>query len=152
MTGRSMGIDVGDRTLGIAVSDRLGIIAQPIETIRRKGLARDLDAVAHLARHHGVDNIVVGWPLRPDGTVGAQARKTARFIDALRDHLKLPIEPWDERMTTIIAESALIRGGVRRARRRQVIDKVAASLILQSWLDRRDADQKSAPDNDSSVT
>jgi len=133
--GRIMALDVGERTVGIAVSDLGHVIANGVTTLRRASLAADLDALAELVAEHEVSAIVVGWPLRLNGKPGAQAFKVERFAKKVADRLGLPVEKWDERMTTVAAERALIEGGVRRARRRQVVDTVAATLILQSYLD-----------------
>ena len=136
---RTMALDVGLKTVGIAVSDPLGIIAQGITTIRRTSLRADLHALDALIAEHAVDRLVVGWPLQPNGRPGAMTRIVERFADAVAARTGLPVERWDERMTSRQAERALIEGGARRAKRRQVVDKVAATLILQSWLDARPA-------------
>lgn len=132
---RVMALDVGLKTVGVAVSDPLRIIAQGITTVRRTGLRADLAALQALITEHAVDRIVVGWPLQPNGRPGAMARVVSRLADALAERTGLPIERWDERMTSRLAERALIEGGASRATRRQVVDKVAAALILQGWLD-----------------
>lgn len=143
---RTMALDVGLKTVGVAISDPLGIIAQGVTTLRRTSLRADLEALDALIAEHDVDRLVVGWPLQPNGRPGAMARIVGRFADAAADRTGLPVERWDERMTSRQAERALIEGGARRAKRRQVVDKVAATLILQSWLDahpardRRDLD------------
>lgn len=137
MTHRTLGLDIGTRTIGVAVSDRAAIIAQPLTTIRRTGLRADLAAVAALIAEHDVDRLVVGWPLQPDGRAGPMARKVEQLADALAAHTGLPVDKWDERMTSKLAERFLIEGGARRETRRQVVDKVAAALILQGWLDAR---------------
>ncbi len=130
-----MGLDVGDVRIGIALSDPGRIIAQPWETLHRKTEPTDLAALMALTTEHEVDQIVVGWPVMLSGAVGPQARKVDRFANALAAHLALPVERWDERMTTVAAERALREGGLSGRQRRQVVDKVAAALILQSWLD-----------------
>lgn len=132
---RVMALDVGLKTVGVAVSDPLRIIAQGITTVRRTGLRADLAALEALVAEHAVDRVVVGWPLQPNGRPGAMARVVTRLADALAERTGLPIERWDERMTSRLAERALIEGGASRATRRQVVDKVAAALILQGWLD-----------------
>ncbi len=136
---RTMALDVGLKTVGVAVSDPLGIIAQGITTVRRTGRKADLAALEALIAEHAVNRIVVGWPLQPDGRPGAMARIVDRFAQDIARRTGLPIERWDERMTSRQAERALIEGGARRAKRRQVVDKVAATLILQSWLDAQPA-------------
>lgn len=134
---RTFGLDVGTRTIGVAVSDPTATIASPLTTIRRTGRRADLAAVAALVAEHHVDRLVVGWPLQPDGREGPMARIVGALADALAAATGLPVEKWDERMTSKLAERALIAGGARRETRRQVVDKVAAALILQGWLDAR---------------
>lgn len=130
---RAMGLDVGDVRVGVALSDPGRIIAQAWDTVRRG--PDDLSAIAELAESEAVTTIVVGWPLTLAGEVGAQAKKVAVFADAVAERTGLPVERWDERLTTVAAERALRAGGVNSRRGRQVVDKVAAALILQSWLD-----------------
>lgn len=134
---RVMGLDVGDKTIGVAVSDETRLIAQGVTTIRRTGLKRDLEELSRLVEEHEVDHIVVGWPLRMNGKVGIQARKVGKVADAIEARLEIPVEKWDERLSTVAAERALLEGNVRRAQRKAVVDKVAATLILQGWLDAR---------------
>ena len=130
-----MGLDVGDRTVGVAISDPTRLIAQGLLTIRRAGLRTDLATLLALIEEHSIQHIVVGWPLRLNGEPGAQTFKVGRFADALAARVQIPIDRWDERLSTVAAERALLEGNVSRARRRQVVDKVAATLILQGWLD-----------------
>ena len=133
---RTLGLDVGTRTIGVAVADEGGTVAFPVTTVRRVGLRRDLAALMEIAEDRGSDEVVVGLPLNLDGTPGemaAEAQVIAERLEAegLRVHL------WDERMTTVSAERALLEGDVSRKKRKTVIDKVAATLILQGWLDAR---------------
>jgi putative Holliday junction resolvase len=131
-----MALDVGDRRVGVAVSDPIGIVAQGLDTIHRsRKVEADVTVFANLVREYEVERIVVGWPLESSGRPGGQARKVEKFVEALQTQIEIPFERWDERMTTAIAERVLIEAGERRAKRKQVIDKVAAILILQSWLD-----------------
>lgn len=131
-----MGIDFGDRKIGIAVSDQLGWTAQGVETlVRGSGLLSDLDKIKAIAQEYEVEKIVVGLPLNMNGTTGPMGEKALSFADNLRRHLQLPVESWDERLTTSAAERLLISADVRRSKRRQVIDKIAAAIILQSYLD-----------------
>jgi putative Holliday junction resolvase len=134
---RLLGLDVGDRTIGVALSDETATIATGLTTLRRVGPRRDLKMVADLAREHDAREIVVGLPLGLDGSAGSQAQKVLAFIDALKLVARLPIVPWDERFTTVAAQQALIEGDVSRKDRRAVVDKVAAILILQNYLDYR---------------
>jgi putative Holliday junction resolvase len=133
--GRTLGVDFGDRRIGLALSDPLGLAARPLMTLERSTWARDLGAIREIVTRHEVRRIVVGLPLDMDGTRGRRARLTESFMDRLRAATGLPVIPWDERLTTVQAERVLVDGDVRRARRRQVIDQVAAVILLQSWLD-----------------
>lgn len=132
---RIMGLDVGDKRIGVALSDELGLTAQGLTVLRRRGLDADLAALRELAGAHGVACVVVGLPRNLDGSLGPQGEKVLAFVDRLARELGLPVETWDERLTTRAAERALIAGDLSRARRRQVVDKVAAALILQGYLD-----------------
>jgi putative Holliday junction resolvase len=143
---RFLGLDVGDRTIGIALSDESATIATGIETYRRVGPKKDLKAMAELVRRHTVGEVVVGLPLRLDGSAGAQAQKVLAFVEALRPVVRVPVVPWDERFTTVAAQQALIEADVSRKGRRAVVDKVAAILILQNYLDYRKASRPVAPD------
>ena len=136
-----MGLDVGSRRIGVAVSDPLGFTAQPWDVQETSPTDPDAAAVAlaALAARLDVTCVVAGLPLDQRGEVGRQARRVLDFLDRLRAHVSVPVETWDERYSTAAAERALLVGGVRRARRRQVRDQVAACLILQSWLDARGA-------------
>jgi putative holliday junction resolvase len=130
-----MGLDVGTKTVGVAVADELGLTAQPITVVRRSSLKKDLADLLALARERSVDRFVVGLPLNMDGSEGPRAQATRKFGDALATASGLPIIYQDERLTTVAAERALLEADVSRARRREVIDQVAATIILQGWLD-----------------
>jgi putative Holliday junction resolvase len=132
-----MGLDIGDRTIGVAVSDPSGVLAQGVGVIRRARLGQDLQAVATLAREREVGLIVAGLPQTLKGEVGIQAEKVQGFVSALRAACPTPVEYWDERLTTRVAERALIAADVSRRRRRRVIDQVAAAVLLQGFLDMR---------------
>lgn len=135
--GRIMALDVGDVRIGIAVSDLMKIIANPLETYVRKGdVERDARYIADLAEQNQVDKIVSGLPLSLDGCENVQTAKTREFVDILRSVCAIPIEFLDERFTTLSAERVLIEGNVRRENRKKVIDKVAATIILQNYLDK----------------
>lgn len=121
----------------MAVSDPLGITAQPLPALARKGDRHDVEAIAGTVQELGVDGVVVGLPLTLDGREGIQAHKALRFADLLRARLGVPVVPWDERMTTVQAERHLIESGVRREKRREIRDSVAAVFLLQSALDFR---------------
>ena len=134
---RTMGLDVGTKTVGVAVSDGLGLTAQAITTVRRTSLKADLAALTELAREHEVSRVVVGLPLNMDGSEGPRAEASRKFAEAVGQALGVPVEFWDERLSTVAAERTLLEADHTRARRRQVIDQVAAQFILQGWLDAR---------------
>lgn len=134
---RIMGLDFGAKFIGIAISDEAGLIASPRDTLRRSNRDKDIAWLTELARREGVEEILVGMPLSLDGSEGPQARKVMKFIKRLELHSGLHVRPWDERLTTVAAERALIEGNVSRARRKKVVDQVAAALILQGYLDYR---------------
>lgn len=132
---RILGVDLGERRIGIAASDLLGVTAQPVGVVEAKSQAEDVARVRERAEERGAGKIVIGLPLNMDGSEGPAARKARRFAAALEREGGLEVELWDERLTTVEAERMLIAAGQRRARRRQVRDRVAAALILQSYLD-----------------
>ena len=134
MSGPFLALDVGDRTIGVAVSDELGW-AHPVRTIRRKNLQSDLDELAAIVEERGATRIVVGLPLNMDDTEGPRAAKTRRFVERLRERFSLPIVLWDERLTTWEAERLLREAGTRRDKRKEWVDALAAQLLLQSYLD-----------------
>lgn len=136
-SGRILALDVGEKTLGVAVSDPLRMIAQPVTTIRRQGIRSDLAAIADLVDTHEAVEIVVGLPLRLGGDEGPAAEAVIHFVDKLRPAVDVPIVTWDERFSTVQAERSLLEADVSRKKRKSVIDKVAASIILQSYLDSR---------------
>jgi putative holliday junction resolvase len=136
---RIMALDVGEVTIGVAVSDPLGVTAQPITTVRRKGRRSDLAALRQLIEQHEVDHIVVGLPLRLGGERGTAAAEAEAFAAMLREAVALPVTTWDERLTSVQAERVLLEADVSRRRRREVVHQMAAALILQSWLDSRAA-------------
>lgn len=132
---RVMALDPGERRIGVAVSDELGIIASPRETVRRDG--SELERLSALVAREEIGEVVVGLPFSLDGTLGPSARRTLEFVEQLRGRLGVPVTTWDERWTTAEAESLLIEADLRRSKRRRVIDQVAASLILQDYLKSR---------------
>ena len=134
---RYLGLDVGDRMIGVAVSDETATVAGGLPTLRRVGPRKDVRAVAELVRKHEAGEVVVGLPRRLDGGLGPQAQKVLAFMEDLRPAAKVPVVPWDERFTSVVAEQALIEADVSRRDRKALVDKVAAILILQSYLDYR---------------
>lgn len=138
LTGnRILALDVGSRTIGLAISDPLGITAQGLETIRRKNKRTDLEALENVLRQHSVQEIVVGYPLRMSGATGTQSEKMSAFAEELRRRFGLPVHLWDERLTSAQANRLLRETDMSIRRRAQVVDRLAAVLILQNFLDHR---------------
>ncbi len=131
-----LALDVGDKRIGIARSDPLGLIATPIMVLDRKNAQRDANEIVRIAGEQGADTILVGMPYSMDGSTGTQAQRVQRFIDALSALTELPVLAWDERLSTVEAERRMRETGVPSVKRRQRIDAVAAAVILQSYLDR----------------
>ncbi len=134
---RILGLDLGEKRIGVALSDALGLTAQGLTVIQRQGRKRSLDLVVELAREHEVQEIVIGLPRHLDGRLGQGAEEALAWADELRERLHIPVHPVDERLTTMQAERVLLQADVSRRKRRQVIDKMAAGLILQAFLDIR---------------
>lgn len=130
-----LSLDVGDRTIGVAASDELGWTAQPVGTIRRRSLAADLEELASIVQERSPGRIVIGLPLNMDDSEGPRARKTRHFAAQVAARFGLPVVLWDERLTTWEAERMLREMNVKPSRRREVIDTVAAVVILKSYLD-----------------
>jgi len=134
---RIMGLDFGERTIGVAVSDELLWTAQGVKTIRRSVLAQDIAQLRELVRTYEVSTIVLGYPKNMNGTKGPRAESTEKFARKLETELALPVVLWDERLSTVAAQRTLLQGDVSRAKRKQVVDKMAAVFILQGYLDHR---------------
>lgn len=131
-----MALDVGSRTIGIACSDALLMTAQGIETIRRTSLENDFNRLRELISEYEVHELVVGMPKNMNGTKGERAEKTEEFVEKMKAVIDLPVTFWDERLSTVMAERQLIAADVSRKKRKGVIDKMAAVVILQGYLDR----------------
>jgi putative Holliday junction resolvase len=142
---RVLGIDLGSRRIGVAVSDGLGLTAQPRSTLARHGGARDMQSIATAVEDVGANRIVLGLPLDPEGKEGPAARRARDFADKLRAALNLPVDLVDESFSTVEAEAVLLAADVSRARRKQVVDKMAAAVILQRWLDARRGNTEENP-------
>jgi putative pre-16S rRNA nuclease len=134
---RVLAVDLGTRRLGLALSDPSGTLAAPLATIAHRNRRSDLSQIVRLAEAHQVERIVVGCPRNMDGTRGPAALRAEAFAAALRRMARTPVEMWDERLTTVSAERALLASNVGRTRRRDVRDRVAAAFILQAYLDAR---------------
>ena len=136
---RILGLDVGSKTIGMAVSDPLGITAQGLKTMRRQNKRLDFGQLADVIREYEVKEIVVGYPLRMSGLEGTQSQKMQLFADDLRRRFPLPVHLWDERLSSAEANRVLRDSEMSIKRRGEVVDRLAAVLILQSWLDTRAA-------------
>ena len=137
---RALGLDVGERRIGVALCDELGLLASPLATVtitRRGGEARALEELAALARERAVEVVVIGLPTSLRGKEGPQAQAVRAFAGRLAPHLDVPIEFWDERFTTAEAERTMIARGLKREQRRARIDAAAAAIMLQDYLDTR---------------
>ena len=137
---RLLGLDVGERRVGVAVCDATGLIATPLAVLYRKSKAQDFAKIAHIAREQRVEGVVVGHPLNADGSAGPQAQRIERYTAALvraleAEGLDLPVVLWDERMSTQRAQEAMIAAGRKARDRRARIDAAAAAVILQDYLD-----------------
>ena len=139
---RSMSLDVGTRTIGVAASDLMGMIANGVETIRRTSEERDLQRIGELIAEYEVDTMVVGYPKNMNNTLGDRAKKSEELKEALERRTGLPVVLWDERLTTVAAERVLMESGVRREHRKESVDQIAAAMILQGYLDRMAMEQK----------
>lgn len=133
---RILGLDVGDRTIGIAISDPLGFTAQGITTIRRKNEAFDIEEIIKICDEYKVETIVSGLPKNMNGTIGEQAEKVQKFCEVLKEHVDIEIVFWDERLTTKAAHMAMLEADMSRKKRKAIVDKIAATFILQGYLDR----------------
>ena len=133
---RVMGIDHGQARIGLALSDPTGLLAAPLQVLeRRRRLKQDLKQIAKLVEEHGVSAIVVGMPFEMSGEVGKKAKEVRQFIRNLATHVEVPIHEWDERLTTVAADRALDTMEVRGGRRKELVDQMAAAVILQGYLD-----------------
>ncbi|MEK6711541.1 MAG: Holliday junction resolvase RuvX [Nitrospinota bacterium] len=137
--GRILGVDYGEKRVGLALSDLLGLTAQPLAQIGRQGDASLAGEIGRLIEAHGVERVVVGVPRALSGRDSPGTRRVRRFIGRLRQSVPVPVEGWDERLSTAHADQALAEMEVRPSRRAERRDMMAAQLILQSYLDRRAA-------------
>jgi putative holliday junction resolvase len=134
---RVLGLDVGSKRIGVAVSDPLGFTAQGLDTIHRQNKRLDQEQLERVIREYDVAEIVVGYPLRMSGATGIQSEKMAAFAEELRKRFRLPVHLWDERLTSAEANRVLRDSEMSIKRRGEVVDRLAAVLILQNWLDRQ---------------
>lgn len=134
---RIMGLDFGSKTVGVAVSDALGITAQGVEIVRRKSpdkLRQTLARIDELAREYGVEELVLGYPKNMNGTEGERCEKTKEFKELLEKRTGLPVALWDERLTTVAADRSMMEAGLRRDERKEYVDEIAAVFILQGYM------------------
>lgn len=134
---RIMGLDVGDKTIGVSVSDLMGFTAQPITTVRRVSKKKDLEELFKIIKEKDVKKIVSGLPKNMNGTMGPQGEKVIKFCELLEEETGIKVEYWDERLSTVAAERSLLEGDISRQKRKKVIDMLAAVIILQGYLDRQ---------------
>jgi putative holliday junction resolvase len=130
-------LDIGSKRIGIAVSDELGFTAQGLETLASKNPETDAENIANIVEKYSVTEIVVGMPYNMNGTEGPQVQKVREFMERMEAKIGLPLREWDERLSTAAAERTLLEADMSRAKRRKVVDKLAAVLILQGYLDNR---------------
>jgi len=129
-------MDIGSRTIGVAISDELGITAQGLKTIKRRSMEEDLREISLIIAEFKIDKIVVGLPKNMDGTIGKQAELVLQWIKAVQEKISTPIETWDERLSTVEASKILLEADLSRKKRKGVIDKLAAVIILQGYLNQ----------------
>ncbi len=134
--GRILGLDVGDRWIGVALSDPGGILASPLIRISRTGTEDAIEAILQLVRQYEVRCIVAGLPYSMDGKIGQQAEKVQDFLQQLSQRLEIPVETWDERLSTVAVGRMMTEAGVKKGKRKGQLDAAAAALILQGYLDK----------------
>jgi putative Holliday junction resolvase len=133
---RILGLDVGEKTIGVAVSDPLGFTAQGVDTIRRRNIKYDIDEIIKYCNEYGCNTIVVGLPKNMNGTIGPSGEKVLGFCEEIKKSIDCKIEMWDERLTTVAAHRAMLEADLSRAKRKKIVDKIAAIYILQGYMDR----------------
>lgn len=132
-----LGLDVGSKTIGVAVSDELGIIAQGVTTLKRKGVNHDITQLLKMIEEQRAEKVVVGLPKNMNGSLGQSAKMVLSLLEELKKSVDIPVIAWDERLSTVAAERTLLEADMSRKKRKQVIDKVAAIIILQGYLDNQ---------------
>lgn len=132
---RILSLDVGDKTIGVAVSDPLGFTAQGLTTIRRKNIAYDIQELNKICIEYSIETIICGLPKNMNGTIGVQGEKVLEFCEIIKQNIQIPIKMWDERLTTAAAHRAMLEADLSRAKRKKIVDKMAAAYILQGYLD-----------------
>lgn len=137
---RIVGIDFGTKRIGMAMSDELLITAQGLDTIQRRELKSDLGAIKNIIESNGASEVIVGLPLNMNGTYSEKTKEVMSFVDELMKTVNIPVKTWDERLTSMQADRAMLEGDMSRAKRRKLSDKLSAQIILQSYLDSRKRD------------
>ncbi|MFL0247090.1 Holliday junction resolvase RuvX [Candidatus Clostridium stratigraminis] len=132
---RILGLDLGEKTIGVAISDPLGFTAQGVKTILRKNKNVDLEEINSICKEYSVDTIVVGLPKNMNGTIGPQGEKATNFGKLIEEASGVPVVMWDERLTTVAATRAMLEADLSRAKRKKIVDKIASTYILQGYLD-----------------
>ncbi|NLZ48676.1 MAG: Holliday junction resolvase RuvX [Clostridiales bacterium] len=133
---RILGLDIGEKTIGVAVSDPLGFTAQGICTIKRQGLNKDLEEIKKYVLEYSCELIVVGLPKNMNGTIGPSGEKVLKLSKKIEDYIGVKVDTWDERLTTVAAHKAMLEADLSRNKRKRIVDKLAAMYILQGYLDR----------------
>jgi len=133
---RILGLDIGEKTIGVAVSDPLGFTAQGVCTIQRKGLNKDLEEIKKYVIQYNCELIVVGLPKNMNGTIGPSGEKVLKFSEKIEAYVGVKVDTWDERLTTVAAHKAMLEADLSRNKRKKIVDKLAAMYILQGYLDR----------------
>lgn len=132
---RALGLDIGNKTIGIAISDPLGYTAQGIKTLKRTTIKKDIEELNEICIQYGVNEIIAGLPKNMNNTLGPQSEKVIYFCDKLIEIVQLPLKYWDERLTTVAANKSMLEANFSRQKRKELVDKVAAVYILQGYLD-----------------
>ena len=136
-----MALDVGNKRIRVALSDELQILAQPLYTIHRKGIERDIEEIVKIINDNNVEEVIVGLPKNMDGTTGFQGEKTIKFAEILRQSTDRPLIMWDERMTTISARRIMIENDVKQKDKKNLVDTIAAVVILETYLSRKNMER-----------
>lgn len=132
---RILGLDVGSKTIGVAISDELGLTAQGITTLKRKAMHQDISQLLKVIKGNKAEKIIVGLPKNMNGSLGPSAKMALSLVDELKKFIDLPVITWDERLSTVAAQRTLLEADISRKKQKRVVDKVAALLILQGYLD-----------------
>lgn len=133
---RILGLDIGSKTIGVAMSDPLGWTAQGITTIKRTKKEKDLEEIKRICNEYSVETIVIGLPKNMNGTIGESGERILEFSEEIKEATNIKVEMWDERLTTVAAHRAMLEADLSRQKRKKIVDKIAATYILQGYLDR----------------